>query len=205
MVIPRDQKTAGPRTGTVGTSLVAGVLFVLAPTLAFAHPIRHQFARSDLSRERVALRHQIHASEAFLSPAAVHHRVTTARVWPGVYVTAIDGLLPRSALVTYLDARRALNPKRFDHYHPRLGPMVALDETIRASHPAPHRLITPHLDTRPATSPTVPTTCDVTPTVTELIKAQQVVPEPGAATIALALIASVALARRFRRGIRSTC
>jgi len=59
-------------------------------------------------------------------PRAIHQaRATHARstpTYPGSPYT-IDGLL----------ARRALNPARFDHYHPMLGPDLARDARLRAA------------------------------------------------------------------------
>ena len=96
-----------------------------------------------------------------------------------------DGLLPQTPRILALERRRDLNPTRFDALHPRLGPLLAKDEHLRGAMPGVtvasfEAYSAAEVARGPAAETTVAT------------------PEPGAATIALALIGSVALARRLR-------
>ncbi len=45
----------------------------------------------------------------------------------------MNGLLAPTAYHRYLQWRRALNPARFDHFHPILGPLLAEDNQLRNS------------------------------------------------------------------------
>ena len=107
----------------------------------------------------------------------------------GPDLTPGDGLLPQTPRTLALEKRRGLDPARFDALHPKLGPLLAEDERLRAAMPG---VALAHFDAYPAGHPAaefarVPAAETITST-----------PEPGAATIALALIGSVALARRLR-------
>ncbi len=44
----------------------------------------------------------------------------------------MGGLFANTPLTRYLHYRRDLNPKRFDHYHPALGALLAEDDRLRA-------------------------------------------------------------------------
>ena len=46
-------------------------------------------------------------------------------------VPAHFGKLSPEARLAYLHARRNLDPARFDHFHPHLGPMLAIDDRLR--------------------------------------------------------------------------
>lgn len=58
------------------------------------------------------------------------HAMTTAGSCAPVH-----GLLPLNSYYNYLRWRRSLAPKRFDHYHPNIGPLLAKDAEIRAQTP----------------------------------------------------------------------
>jgi hypothetical protein len=94
-----------------------------------------------------------------------------------------NGLLPQTAFVRYLQWRRSLNPRRFDLYHPRMGPLIGRDQIIRNT-------ITPQVITPPKTNPQ--------PQPLEPPK----VPEPSSLAIAGCLVAA-AWAGRRRRGSRA--
>ncbi len=137
--------------------------------------------------------HQIHAA----AMEASNPGVASSVVRPLLKIKAVDGLLSHDPATVYLEMRRDLDPARFDHYHPRLGGILARDGQIRRA----QQVGTVALDTRPVTAaqevaPGTPPCGAMTPTVHP---AQQTVPEPGTAAIALTLIGAVALARRFRR------
>jgi MYXO-CTERM domain-containing protein len=51
----------------------------------------------------------------------------------GIHLHLTNGLLPDTPLVEYLRWRRSLDPARFDHYHPNVGPMLAEDALTRMS------------------------------------------------------------------------
>lgn len=85
------------------------------------------------------------------------------------------GLLPDSAFVADLQARRAVNQARFDTYHPQIAQLMDWDSTIRNSG-------TPS-NPRPAVNP--PST-----------NPQVVIPEPSSILIALGLLGFVAWNRR---------
>jgi hypothetical protein len=115
--------------------------------------------------------------------AGSHH------VWPlhvkipmGIRLVVVNGLLPDNPLVEYLRWRRSLNPARFDHWHPRIGPMLATDVRVRES-------LCTHLEPQvvvpPRTVPNRPVTH---------------APEPSTAGISLVLVAWAALARPWGRG-----
>jgi hypothetical protein len=66
--------------------------------------------------------------------ATAHKTVGTRAVGLGMGpVPAHFGRLSPEARLAYLLARHDLNPVRFDHYHPHLGPILELDERLRAS------------------------------------------------------------------------
>jgi len=44
----------------------------------------------------------------------------------------VNGLLPDTPFYNYMRWRRSLNPARFDHYHPNLGPALAEDALLRS-------------------------------------------------------------------------
>ena len=143
-----------------------------------AHPAAEVAADAPLPSTQ-----QVHAA------AMVAHsdRITSTTVTPHVRITAVNGLLPQNAMVSYLETRRGLDPARFDSFHPKLGAMLAEDEALRATQPV-----------TTAKAPATPAAQVATPTRTVHFAADNV-PEPGTATIALTLIGAVALARRFRR------
>jgi hypothetical protein len=99
-----------------------------------------------------------------------------------------QGLLHESSFVAYLEWRRSLAPRRFDHYHPRLAKAIITDTQIRQS----------LVDTPPVTPPTnvVPAPGGVTPPTDVVIPPTVSAPEPSTALIALVLIGAGLWARR---------
>jgi hypothetical protein len=114
----------------------------------------------------------------------------------GVHIEAVNGLLPQSPLVSYLEWRRSLDPSRFDRYHPRIGALIAQDLTVRADAlPAP---------TVPTLLPPVLVRDQGNPPPPVLIPAPQTVPtpEPSTAVVLACLLGTAATARRWRRRAR---
>jgi len=118
-----------------------------------------------------------------LAPATPPGRAQGPDLTPG------DGLLPQTPRILALEKRRDLNPTRFDALHPRLGPLLAEDERLRGAMPG---VTLASFHAYPAGRPAGG--------IARVPAAETIVatPEPGAATIALALIGAVALARRVR-------
>ena len=48
-------------------------------------------------------------------------------------IPAHFGLLSPEARLAYLQERRNVDPVRFDHYHPHLGPLLSIDDRMRAA------------------------------------------------------------------------
>jgi hypothetical protein len=48
-----------------------------------------------------------------------------------IYRSEHGGLLPNNEFWRYLEARWAANPGRFDHWHPRISPLIAADYRLR--------------------------------------------------------------------------
>jgi hypothetical protein len=48
-----------------------------------------------------------------------------------IYRSEHGGLLPDNVFWRYLEARWELNPARFDHWHPRIGPWLAEDYRLQ--------------------------------------------------------------------------
>lgn len=93
------------------------------------------------------------------------------------------GRLVDTPFVDYLNWRRSLDPARFDHYHPNVGPELAL--------PAPHLMPTPA-----ATATGGGTKHPFRP-------APQNLPEPGSLGIAVVLLGAGLAVRNRARGRRA--
>jgi hypothetical protein len=91
-----------------------------------------------------------------------------------------DGTLAPSAFLDYLLYRRALNPARFDHYHPTIGPQLSTQ--------------LPALPTVTVPPITPPAPQIVPPPLTP--PARQTVPEPSTLLLGTAMIAGVGYMRR---------
>jgi hypothetical protein len=102
-----------------------------------------------------------------------------------------------NANVQYLMWRRDLDPARFDHWHPRIGPMLQALETSPATTPvttSPQVLTPPSssmpgssaIATNPSPAPSVTSEPSTGPQTTS--PAPESIPEPGAFSIALVLI-----------------
>ena len=109
-------------------------------------------------------------------------------------LTPADGLLAQTPRILALEKRRALDPARFDALHPKLGPILAEDQRLRAAIPG---VTLTSFQSFPAEHPASAAEY-AHPAAAETAVST---PEPGTAVIALALIGSVALARRLRRRV----
>lgn len=109
--------------------------------------------------------------QRFLAGGTTLWATTRAPAFPsGLVLATSNGLPVETPFVDYLLWRRALDPTRFDHYHPNVGPELA-------------QLTTPTLTTatnQSAGSLTTPTTTNPQP--------QTVVPEPDAILVGLVLM-----------------
>ena len=131
----------------------------------------------------------LETSVGALTPAQVHH-LALAAVKQDPSLSPVDGLIPHTPRVVALEKQRDLNPTAFDGQHPQLGGILSRDEAMRSS-------VTP-LVSQPMAQ--VPPSAEV---ISGAALAPSVVPEPGGATMALALIGAVALVGRrprFRGG-----
>jgi hypothetical protein len=131
-------------------------------------------------------------TEASLGPAWQRFLTGGAALWAvvkpppfpsGLVLAKSNGLLVETPFVTYLQWRRNLDPTRFDHYHPVVGPELA-------------QLTTPAVTI--ATNPTGQTLAP--PSSTDPQPQTTVVPEPDAIVVALAL-GSAAFGWYWRRGL----
>lgn len=169
----RSRRRVGVTPALVAAA-VAGLTLTAAP--AAAGPIRGHHL------------HRVHA-ESTLGPAwgrflsggpALWAVARSPRIPSGSTLLSQNGRLVETPFVDYLLWRRSLNPARFDHYHPFLGP--ALGSLLP-----------------PPTTPTRPTPGGRTgggpPPVNP--QPQNGVPEPGSILVGLVL-ASAALASRPR-------
>lgn len=129
-------------------------------------------------------------------------RITLAvRAWMLSTITEADPTA--DPMTEYLLWRRSLAPVRFDYYHPRLGPELQNLIPTTASSTSPGTGTSPASPSTPATTPTS------TPTQTQAQlpipsststsgSVPSAVPEPGAVTIALIMLASATLWHRSR-------
>ena len=139
----------------------------------------------------------VHAAAQTLRPsvhaAAVHNTEARTALQLAAQLDA-NGRLPNTPLVQFLEARRALDPARFDFYHPTLGPLLAQDPPLTAAATKAPPLIAA---AQVATAPPAPAASPA-PQLSRppIHPAAQQVPEPSTAAVALVMIGSAALARR---------
>jgi hypothetical protein len=105
-------------------------------------------------------------------------RVAAPHFSAGVRITMADSSLMETPFVRYLLWRRGLDPARFDHYHPRIGPILA---SLSPPPPSPPTSV-------PTTHPTPP------PSIPQPQGLN--VPEPPTTLLALALIGAALWWRR---------
>jgi len=166
-------------TGTLWTKTLAACALAAAvetlPRPADAAPIHH------------ATRAELHAAHSWSS-----YLLASPSVWSSVHAPAfspqVRSLIWRQVhatnstalpMIDYLLWRRSLNPVRFDHYHPKLGPTLAnLLNQPTPTTIAPQSLI-------PSTPTTTPTVAPLLPPETQTVMPN--VPEPSSILIALAI------------------
>jgi hypothetical protein len=117
-----------------------------------------------------------------LRAPGLRSRIPAPRFAAGVRITMADSSLMESPFLRYLLWRRGLDPARFDHYHPRIGPILASFPFPSPSPPT--SLPTAH----PEPPPSIPQPQGLN------------VPEPPTTTLALALIAAAFWWRRATAG-----
>jgi hypothetical protein len=103
----------------------------------------------------------------------------------GLSLAALEGPEADGTLLGYLQRRRELNPERFDHYHPRIGPMLAgqaISVPVVVAPPIPTPTLPPVTVADPIQVPTL------TPIGTPRGPLEQTVPEPSAVVMTLALV-----------------
>jgi hypothetical protein len=60
----------------------------------------------------------------------------------GIHLHLVNGVLPDTPLVEYLTWRRSLDPTRFDHWHPNVGPLIA-ESALNQQDPDQGQTVTP--------------------------------------------------------------
>ena len=159
------------------------VIAVAALGLLLATPTHASAIHSDAN---LTLR-----TEASLGPAWQRFLAGGAALWAvvkpppfpsGLVLETSNGQVVETPFVTYLQWRRDLDPTRFDHYHPVVGPELA------------------QLTTPAVTTTTNPTSQTLVPPSSTDPQPQTVVPEPDAIVVALAL-GSAAFGWNWRRGL----
>ncbi len=88
----------------------------------------HASGREAVASARHDWKAQVHSTHL------AHTNQATNPVGP---IPAHFGDLPATTRLAYLLARRDVDPARFDHYHPGLGPILANDERLRAAQGTP--------------------------------------------------------------------
>lgn len=154
--------------------IAAGLILALSGSPSEAAPIHsHALATATGPVEQPGLGP---AWARFLAGgAALWAESKPPRIPAHLHLLSQNGQLVESPFVDYLFWRRSLNPIRFDHYHPSLGP--ALGNLIPPTTPIP-----------------IPTPI---PTPTPTPNPQPQVPEPASVMIAL-ILAGAALWQRRR-------
>jgi hypothetical protein len=122
------------------------------------------------------------------------------------YALSHGGLLPDDAFWDYLRMRHAVNPVRFDHYHPRIAGLVDRDEQVRGllspPTPTPLPLAVPPtvLHSRPVVStPREWPPPGSAPGASPLVVS---VPEPSPVALLATALAAVAVFRWIHRRLR---
>ena len=173
--------------------------FLLLLSLAAALPVRA--SANELMREyRRELFLEERAARYAADPPANSFRTLPYWQWPehphvptALRIAVDHGFLPQTPFTNYLKWRQSLDPARFDYYHPRVAYLLSLENVS-----------TPAIVSTPVVPPVVqPQAQTITPPPLLPPQAQTVVPEPGSLSVALAMIASAAAARSWRRGRES--
>jgi len=109
------------------TALLTCSLLALATVRAASAAPGHGAAPKATGREAIrAVRHDWKSQVRSTVHTRQSQRLTGA-------LPAGFGRLSATARLQYLLARRALDPARFDRSHPHMGPILALDERLRAA------------------------------------------------------------------------
>ncbi len=195
----------GPRRPIVLALAAFGTATLLAPWARGEAIRRHKAAHPAI--QTLSLNHW----NAYYVRALATHDVHLGGHGPeALKVLSVnpDGTLPAIPFVQYLEWRHGLNARRFDRYHPTLGPILERDKLVRSSvappspSPSPPTAIVPASLIPPTTPipPITPITPSVTPTTPILSpELPPTVPEPTSGLIAGVLIGAAALARRRAR------
>lgn len=152
---------SAPVTGTASSTAPSAGAPDPASTTAFLARLQAQYTANP-------------AAFAAVAPKYAALFAQQARLAAGDY-TNVSGLLPTSPAWNYLRFRRSLDPARFDHYHPQIGPLLDVDQQVRHqldNPPQPQVLNPPPSDTgnsggggTPPTNP--PSTPPLPPSVPE--------------------------------------
>lgn len=169
-------------------SLILLSLIAAVPATTSANALTREYRRELLLEER--------AARVANDPPATSFRSLPYWQWPdhphvpsALRIAVDHGFLPQTPFTNYLKWRQSLDPERFDYYHPRVAYLLSLENVS-----APAIVSTPVVP--PVTAPQAQT---ITPPPLLPPQAQTVVPEPGSLSVALAMIASAAAARSWRR------
>ncbi len=170
-------------------SLILLSLIAAVPASSNANALMREYRRELLLEERAA-------RLANNDPPATSFRSLPYWQWPehphvpsALRLAVNHGFLPQTPFTDYLKWRQSLDPARFDYYHPRVAYLLSLENVA-----TPAIVSTPVVP--PVTSPQAQT---ITPPPLLPPQAQTVVPEPGSLSVALAMIASAAGARFWKR------
>jgi hypothetical protein len=166
------------------------------------YTIENLIARVELNPGQFARFHGLHYTQILL-------RDIQLRAGIGMDCTTFNGLVAPSAYHRFLKFRRSLDPARFDHFHPILGPILAEDDRLRtvAVCPSPPSFPPPSL---PPPSPGGITDNGngnanrPRPVGISTFGAPPTVPEPSGVALILIGFASVAapkLVRRYRNRV----
>ncbi len=155
------------RKARILSGLAAAACMLFAASAAEAHPIKRGRIRIESTNQT--------RWQAFLSGGPTLWSVERPPPIPGhIHLATSGGLLVQTPFVFYLEWRHNLDPTRFDHYHPLLGPLI---ETTQSAQNLP-----------PVTIPPAPVTAPLPPPAT-LSGPQGCTncPEPPAWAVALVL------------------
>jgi hypothetical protein len=167
------------------------------------YTIENLIARVEANPGQFARFHGLHYTQILL-------RDIRLRAMSSQDCTTLNGLLANTAYHRYLKFRRSLDPSRFDHFHPILGPLLAEDMRLRSLMNCPNP--PPNFPPNPPLNPPPPPPGGTTDngngndnrpqTVGVLLSLPTAVPEPSGVLLLLIGAGSMIVARKFRRGAK---